>query len=929
MSTDKKQRRIDHETRVKRQSAIMTKLVNDNSVQRSYGADGNRKPQQPPMSVLNAVSDKTANVVNDLDSLEQLLPDIELAAQILVSSILSPKDMGAPNLSFMVNGQFKEQELAGKMLKVISDYFTNDYRINEELSDILHDILFKKGSYIQMVVPESSLDQLINENGRLALESIRSHVDPVDMSARPIGLLGDFVKSDGGDGKVLSTAEQKISLESLTGDNGYRPTMHYSGIGDTITVVDNPDAVKMPAFYDRVRRDRFAQQLASRHMTMEARKRKRVKDDKTKENPKKTIDLGNTDRDIEHRLKGARKDQRVEPVVELKTRYDADRETVGHPMVIHLATEAVIPAHVPSNPRKHIGYFVLLDQYGNPISTATTTDHYRYLQQSFKDGQADSSVNSVLKEMRGGMDFADAGSHYETIAQATDAFADIIERNLLTRIRKGMGHESVELGRPNDVYQIMFSRTLKKKRTQVLFVPVELMSYMAFYYTNQGVGKSLLEESRVLGSIRVLLMFANTMASIRNSTSQTELGIQLDPNDTDPLSTISQVKDAFMRSRSEQFPLGEGDPSAVVRYLQQAGVSVVYSGHEGLPDMRVETNDSSSGRVMIDRDLEETLRHQHIMSMGLSPETVDASSNIDFATTLVNSSLMLSKRVAIYQKKFEQQQADFVRKYTENSETLITKLEKIVTEHGGSDEKDEPYDFILKFIDAIEVQLPKPDYVTLESHMQAFEQYSRALEEAVNAWISDEFAVMDAEGDMANYLRELREAVMAHYKRRWLRENNVMPELEEMTDVDDKGKATFNFGEIHGEHMKAIMAFVEDYLKDAREASLAREKRAEKAQEKLEKKYSEQVNDDDNAADALTGASDGSGGDEELPADDETGGEETAGDELAGDDALGGEEEEELPGAGSDAEDEEGTGDGGDDESGGGDTFLDDETFNP
>lgn len=915
MSTDKKQRRIDHETRVKRQSAIMTKLVNDNSTQRAYGADANRKPQQPPMSLLNAVSDKTANVVNDLDSLEQLLPDIELAAQILVSSILSPKDMGAPNLSFTVNSQFKEQELAGKMIKVISDYFTNDYKINEELSDILHDILFKKGSYIQMVVPESSLDQLINEQGRLSLESVRSHVDPTDMSARPIGLLGDYVKSEEADKKNGDEAEERISFESLSGiSNNDHPTMHYRGIGDSIQVVDNPDAVKMPAFYDRVRRDRFSQQLASRHMTMESRRRKREKDDLRE---KKTLNLGSTDREIEARLKGARKDPRVEGVVELKTRYESDRETVGHPMVIHLATEAVIPAHVPSNPRKHIGYFVLLDQYGNPISTATTTDHYRFLQQSFKDGQSDSSVNSVLKEMRGGMDFADSGSHYETIAQATDAFADIIERNLLTRIRKGMGHESVELGRPNDVYQIMFSRTLKKKRTQVLFVPVELMSYMAFYHTNQGVGKSLLEESRVLGSIRVLLMFANTMASIRNSTSQTELGITLDPNDTDPLSTISQVKDAFMRSRSEQFPLGEGDPSAVIKYLQQAGVSVVYSGHEGLPDMRVESNDKSTGKVMIDRDLEEQLRHQHIMSMGLSPETVDASSNVDFATTLVNSSLMLSKRVAIYQKKFEHQQADFVRKYTENSETLITRLEKIVMDQGGKDEKEDPYTFIMKFIESVDVNLPKPDYVTLESHMQAFEQYTRALEEAVNAWISDEFAVMDAEGDMADYLREVREAVIAYYKRRWLRENNVMPELEEMTDVDDKGKATFNFGEIHADHMKSIMAFVEDYLKDAREASLKRERRAEKERDRIEKKYADEAGDGDTAADALTGNS-------ETGGEDETGMGEDDDADLGGDDALGDvEEEEDLPGAGSDAEDSETGGDAGD-----GDTFLDDD-FTP
>lgn len=892
MSTEKRQKRIDFDTRTKRQGALLSKLVSDPGAQVAYNQDGNRRPSQPPMQVLNSVSDRTAGVVNDLESLEQLLPDIELAAQILVSSILSPKDMGAPNMSFIVNSNFKDQELAGKLLKVISDYFTNDYKINEELSEILHDVLFKKGSYIRMVIPESSLDQIINEGGRMSLESVAGFVDPANMTMRPLGLLGDGDRNpkDSKNAQVKDrSGEGHMSLESLIGDFDRRPpALHYQELGSHITVVDNPDAVKMPLFYDRIRKDRFKRRMASNHMTMEARKIKREKEKKTAEKDKQhDFKLGNTDRDISRNLEGNRKHQ-IEGVVEIKTRHDSDREMYGHPMVMHLATEAVIPAHVPSNPRKHIGYFVLLDQYGNPISTATTADHYRYLQQSFQKSNGENTVSDVLKELRGNETYGDSGNKMETIAQATQAFADIIERDLLTRVRKGMGHDSVELSRPNEVYQIMLSRTMRRKRTQVLFVPVELMSYMAFYHTNQGVGKSLLEESRVLASVRVMLMFANTMASIRNSTSRTELGITLDPNDTDPMSTISIVKDAFMRSRSEQYPLGEGDPAAVIKYLQQAAVDVVYSGHEGLPDMRVETNDQSTSRTVIDRDLEEQLRHQHIMSMGLSPETVDASSGVDFATTLVNSSLMLSKRVAVYQKKFEAQQGDFIRKFTENSEPLITRMTKIVEDNGSGDAKNDIEGFLESFIEAIEVQLPRPDYVTLESHMQAFEQYTRMLEQAIDAWISDEFAVMDAEGDMANYLRELRMAVIAHYQRRWLRENNVMPELEEMTETTEKGESVFKFGEIHSKHMGAIMSFVEDYLAEAREASLKREKKAEKKAEQLEKKYAEQAEDSDSAADSYTG---GAGGGEEAT---DSFGEDTGGGFGEEESETGGDEDEAL-----------------------------------
>ena len=834
METNKTQRRVDFDSRAKRQHAVVSKIVTDKTRAQGYDEDGNRKPLSPPRSILNAVSDRTASVTRDIESMEQLLPDIELAAQILVSSILSPKDMGAPNLNFTFASSFENDELGGKLLKVISEYFTDDYRINEQLSEILHDILFRKGSYPRMIVPESSLDQIINDRGRVSMESLRDHVNADDMSVSNLGLLGDIAKGT----KSNSVPDSKLSMESLFGTvhGSGRTVPKYTNIHSYISVIDNPDAIKMPGVYKKISHDKTQSTLASRFMTLEARRKDEKQKNQKKRNAEakeKNVDYGKTDRDIERNMDKGRQ-HNLEPVVELRTKYNTDREMIGHPMVVHLSTEAVIPAHIPSNPKEHIGYFVLLDQFGNPISTATATDHYRDLQASFQSTGSENQVSAVLKELRGNADMGDnGGSTVQSIHEATTAFADVIERNLLERMRKGMGHDSIELARPNDVYQIMLWRTMQRKHTQMMYVPAELMSYMAFYYNNQGVGKSLLEESRILGSIRVMLMFANTMASIRNSTSRTELGIELDPNDTDPMSTIDMVRDAFMRSRSELYPLGEGDPAAVVKYLQQSGVDVVYSGHPGLPEMKVETNERSPSKVLMDRDLEETLRHQHIMSLGLSPETVDASTGVEFATTLVNSSLLLSKRVALYQRGFEDMQNDFIRKYTENSETLITKLIEVIEEHGESPEKAEPMVVVDAFIASMEVELPKPDSATLESQMDSFRSYSDSLDLAMDAWISDEFAILDAEGDVAQYLREMRSAVKAHYLRRWLRENNVFPELEEITELTEDGSPVYDFAESQGKHMDAVLKSMHTYLEKAKKAATTRNEKLDKQQDAL------------------------------------------------------------------------------------------------
>lgn len=838
MSDDKNHvKRRDISLREKRQAAIATKVVSDMNASRDYDNAGNRKGKPAPQNLLTNAAQRTASVIRDVDSMMQLLPDIQLSAHILVSSILSPKDMGAPELAFHFGSDLEDQDLASRLIKVIGDYFTEDYKINESLSSMLHQILFQTGSHAQLIVPESSLDQLINSRGRISLENISSYVQKGDDSlfVRPLGILGDDPKVDKSKQSNDHSNESSMTLESFINYTPQSRSDGYSDIGKYITVIDNPDAIKMSKMFDKLRKDHVKSAYAE-HAVFSIEKHKKKE--------KAQLDYGKTDREIEERL-DAHRDRRTETYVELKTKDETDRENIGHPMVMKLPSECVIPAHVPSDPERHIGYFVLLDQFGNPLNMATMTDHYHDLQQSFQNSNSENILKNMLRDMRGGDYNITSGNFAEQIQQSTQVFSDIIERSLLKRLRTGVGHGNVELGRPSEVYEIMFARTLQRKRTQMLFVPSEMMSYMAFYYNKNGVGKSLLEETRVLGSMRVVLMFANTMAAIRNSTSRTELGINFDPEDTDPLSTASQVKDAFMRARAESFPLGEGSPSAIIDYLQKAAVDVVYSGHEGLPNMQVTTSDKQTSRTIVDRDLDDALRRQHIMGLGLSPETVDTSSNIDFATTAVQSSLLLSKRVAIYQARFEEMVSDFIRKFTISSETLFTRLKREankkpeVTEDSVDKENkavgdDELTEFIENFIESIYVTLPRPDALSLQAKVSAFDEYTRSLDEALSAYISDAFMIHDEDNDLRDFLDQMKNAVKALYQRRWLRENNMLTELEELIDVDEEGKPLFNFDEQHSAHVDAILANLDSYVERARKRRHDRMKRQEEDKSKYE-----------------------------------------------------------------------------------------------
>ena len=80
-------------------AATLSKLRSDN-VQPRYSQGGNRELMPPNALAFRGQSEKTIGEIKDAEGVMQILPDIELSAQILTSSILSPKDMVTTELIF-------------------------------------------------------------------------------------------------------------------------------------------------------------------------------------------------------------------------------------------------------------------------------------------------------------------------------------------------------------------------------------------------------------------------------------------------------------------------------------------------------------------------------------------------------------------------------------------------------------------------------------------------------------------------------------------------------------------------------------------------------------------------------------------------------------------------------------------------------------
>ncbi len=808
-------------------SSVINKLVPDNS-----GRGKTPGAISPPNdAVLNKLSIITQNNLSDAKSIFQLLPEMELVKQILIAAIISPNNMVTNEINYTVADNSFEASMASSLLRVVSNFFENDYKIKMQLPIMLEDMLFYRGSYPIAILPESTIDAAINSNQRIGLETIREFCN-ADGHFKSLGLLGNT--------KEVANRTPSASLEGLL-DYGhidataYDPYMGTKAEGNVFTVTDNPHVLKAPLLRKRMIHERVMTTFQMKTTGLEARKE---------------FEPTNAEMKQMEAVLYKPRNYSYAPATALGVPNKSTNPTYGHPMIMKLPSESVIPVHTPGDPAAHVGYFVLLDVLGTPLSSANRSDYYSDMVNSLalKPDQVQSMIatNFPVQSGRFGI-----GQRTE-MADLQQAYTSIVEQDLLMRLRNGIYGDAVEIARPQEVYRIMFARAMAKKQTQLLFIPAELMVYMAFDYNEYGIGKSLVEDTKILASLRIMMLFANTMAGIKNSVGRTGLEITLDPEDHEPANTVETLIHEYARTRNMAYPIGAANPLDVIDFLQRAAVDVHVTGNNKYPETRAEVVDKQANRTVVDTNLDDELKKRHIMSFGIAPETVDLGMNVEFATSIVSSNIMLAKRVKIYQDKTCGFLVDIIRKFILYSESLMNEMREIVNGNrkdipdaiverfeGSTKETISPDSVIVEFLKALEVSLPEPDSVKLENQLAAYAIKEQALDKALEAWISADLLSGTELGKAGEDVTKLLATVKAHFLRKYQRENNFLPELADLVTLDGD-VPTLNLLQEQDKYLESMRKSVGEYMLKVQEGVAKNDKVINEGEAKIEAKFGEQ-----------------------------------------------------------------------------------------
>lgn len=782
-------------------AAIAGRLIEDN--RRPVRSRNYNKNPDPNIEGLYERSQRIAANINDIENIFEILPEMERCEMIMVSCILSPDDMKTITFQHICDSKSLPSKSVMEMIAVMEEYTTVDYKIKDMAPKILSDALFRKGSRPIAIIPESTLDYLINnDNGNISQESLNI----ARSSLSPLGTLGDNDATR--NARSVGTRNGRMSFEEIF--TAHQQPMTDNRVGKFVTVTDNPAVLRLPELQTRVVSERLSNIYGNRLVgdgtltSMEAF-------------DKDTITLN----DVARRLTRRRR-HRTEQMVAIKPN-QSKRNNIGHALIMNLPPESVIPVHVPNDETQHVGYFILLDEFGNPINTTQDSLYSKQLKDRLKQQQSDAS--NTLTEVKTQL-FGQSGPDMSVSEQdLTASYGDYVMRDVLERLSNGAyAGRSVQVSRPSEVNRLLLARALSNKYTQVLYMPAELVTYFAFYYNKDGTGRSLSDRSKILASIRAMVLLASTQAAIRGAVGHKEVKLTLDPDDPDPDSSIEQYMHGVAIINNGNFPLGSSDPNDLMTYMLQAGLSVVVEGHPEYPEIRAEMNSVNNAIQPIDRDLDDSLRAKHIATYGLPPESVDAQTGVDFAATIRTSNVYFDKQVSMYKNQFCDQMSEHLRKCAVNSGTILPELFEIIERYESEIDKDIYGDnwkveAVTDFLDNYRVDLPEPENTKAENQLRELSDYSQ-LVDAVFAVIvpPDVLAQMHPEMD-SSVVEATVNVLKQQVIREFIQKKSIAPEIMTSltSDANDSDEETIDMLTKHTQYIELLSNGISNLMQDIKE----------------------------------------------------------------------------------------------------------------
>ena len=609
------------------------------------------------ISYLKPIHAKVGNNRLAAEKLKALAPEIDQARILVSSSIMSPNDLQDGRFIFKfdnVPALLADQSLLTKVTDLFDHYFNDVLQLGVKSYDWIGEAMYSSGSKSILILPEATQIELRSRtvkaktgffDGEIALESFQAYERASNeyMFSKQENSWSDYFKG----------FNQKASLKSMV------PSMESFG-------VRVPSAFKPTGSRKSANEGTYGNNYISGLEEM-------IVNLKTKLEEGDSIRI-TEDSSVIHFFKD-NADKKQKNIFEtLLAKYGTDSDPIqeevsylranpdkiphrGHPAIIELPSESVIPIIVPGAPSEHLGYFVLLDGHGMPLTIEGSG-----MGNDSTECQS-GSPNAAFETMFGSNCCNSKYFSYENPKENAGSliFSNILEGYIRSRIKGIYGRDDLTISRFNALSSVLFYRLLEAKRSTMVFVPTQLLHYFAFDYDkNDGTGVSKTSEIQFLLSLRTTLMMANVVAMVNDAVEHKKVEFGIDEKNANIEGVMELIANIFIEKNKLN---GSVDPSEIMRDMYSNSLTIVPKNIPGLSDLNVEVQSASGSSSRVDDALLEQLSNLLVSHLDVPPAALNQMSEPEFARSLVTYNLFFAKKVSRYQRIWCALMNEFIRSY--------------------------------------------------------------------------------------------------------------------------------------------------------------------------------------------------------------------------------------------------------------------------
>lgn len=783
--------------------AILSKLITENNIKSNPSLLTNQLPK---------ITDEIKEKIKHNDDILDLFPDIELCIEIMTASILAPNDYISSAINFRSPDNIKLPEsIKSTLIKIIEDELKVKYKFIESLPNRLRESLFTKGAYIEAVIPEAAVDEVINKkydsDGQVSIDNISlesiSKLFEINNADSNFGLFNNSTNNTNFTEVISLEKFENLHIRVCKDKDNIELKEHEKQ--NTLLISSEDIGIDISDNYGSLIKTNVLKELQPS-----------IIKNKLKNKFKNKTSLSKEDReDFDHLFKN-KANNITSDFIYINTKDETSRTSLGRPMVYKLPVEAVTPVHVVNDPSKHLGYFVSLDENGTPI--VGTDDQIINDPFSNMMNNQDSTANLLTKAMNGLNGMTKSSTKLSELEKIYNVIVDKMIKNKLANSEyKGLA----DISETTDLYRVMFTRALKSRRTKLIFIPKELVSYYAFEYRENGTGKSLLEKNHMVYSIRAILLMGRIMSTIKNSVPITKVSATLDEDIVDPSSARESIISNAMNAKAASFPIGLTNMNELVNWSRKLGMVFDIKGG-GEPEFNIEISNENANHFVPDDSLDTILTKRSYMGFGLTPEQVDSGYNPDFASTFAAKNLLTAKRNKEFQNKFIPMVNDNIRLILDSDDTLQEKLRstirsnlkvikdflKIYDKNTNKDKDliindeietinkkskdDEIIEYILEeYIREVYIEIPEAETNEAPNMKNAFNDFKDTLTDAIDLMFPAEVYNDTNMGKSAESIDSVKALIKLNAIKKFLADNKYLDELNNIIIKDNEGNTKF------------------------------------------------------------------------------------------------------------------------------------------